>query len=309
MPTETLRTAFSPAPDKGAAAVERAQSFSRRLALGHYENFSVVSVVLPKRLRQDFCNVYAFCRVADDAGDETGNDKALSKRLLAQLHEDTVAAYRGEVRSVLFAGLMETVRKHDIPMQPFLDLISAFEQDQDKNRYDTFEELVDYCRRSADPVGRIVLYLAGFRDEVRQELSDLTCTALQLTNFWQDVRRDLDNLNRIYVPHETMKRFGVSENVFLSRQPTPQFCEMMKFEVDRAERMFVEGEKLWPLLPPDIRPQIELFNRGGRAVLGEIRRIGYDTLSGRPVLSKRAKATLVARALLGRMGSILKRSG
>ena len=173
----TVEMAFAP-----VTSAESAQNYTWQLANSHYENFSVISVLLPRRLRQDFCNVYAFCRIADDLGDEVG-DREQSLRFLDRFRQETQAMYAGNPHTVVFAALAETVKRHDIPIQPFLDLIDAFEQDQRVDRYDTFDQVCDYCRRSADPVGRLVLYMCGYRDEHRQRLSDRTCTALQLANF------------------------------------------------------------------------------------------------------------------------------
>ena len=180
----TVRSAFEPCNDLAAA-----EHYTRQLAHTHYENFSVVSVLLPRHLRQDFCNVYAFCRTADDLADEV-NDRSKASELLARFRAATEACYQGVTSTAIFVALEGTIRRHDIPIDPFLDLIDAFEQDQRVDRYATFDEVVDYCRRSANPVGRLVLYMCGYRDSQRQRLSDQTCTALQLANFWQDVRRD-----------------------------------------------------------------------------------------------------------------------
>jgi squalene synthase HpnC len=287
----TVRAAF--APPCPAAEAER---YTRELALGHYENFSVVSLLLPRHLKQDFANVYAFCRTADDLGDEVP-DKELSLSYLARFRDYTDACHAGEGKSPLFVALAGTIRRHDIPVQPFLDLIDAFEQDQRVNRYDDFDQLVDYCRRSADPVGRLVLYMCGYRDEPRQRLSDRTCTALQLANFWQDVRRDILDRDRIYLPQDSMRRFGVTEEQIRQGRCDDNYRRLIKFEVDRTERLFDEGDGLLPLLDGYVRQQVGLFCQGGRAVLDAIRRQGYDTLSRRPRLSKWQKGTLVARAL------------
>jgi squalene synthase HpnC len=206
-------------------------------------------------------------------------------------------AYEGRAETAVFVALRGTVDRHRIPIGPFADLIDAFEQDQRVNRYETFAQLVDYCRRSADPVGRLVLYLCGYRDEARQRLSDKTCTALQLANFWQDVRRDLIERNRIYIPRESMARFGVTEEQIAAFRFDAKFGAMMKFEVERTRGLFDEGAGLLPLLDPVVRRQISLFEQGGRAVLGAIERRGYDTLSGRPRLSRWQKGRLVMRAL------------
>ncbi len=296
----TLQMAFSPAID-----LPSAKAATWRLAHTHYENFSVVSVLLPRRLRQDFCNVYAFCRIADDLGDEIA-DKDESLRLLARFRDETRAMYAGQPRSIVFTALADTVRRHDIPVQPFLDLIDAFEQDQRVDRYDTFDQVCDYCRRSADPVGRLVLYMCGYGDEHRQRLSDRTCTALQLANFWQDVRRDMLDRDRIYLPRETMNRFGVTEAQLRDGRCDKNYQECIRFEVERTEAMFNEGEALLPLLDESVRPQITLFGQGGRAILEAIRRQNYDTLSARPSLSRWQKGRLVFGAMAARLRQVVQ---
>jgi squalene synthase HpnC len=288
----TVRAAFAP-----PCPLPEAERYTRELALGHYENFSVVSMLLPRHLRQDFSNVYAFCRTADDLGDEVP-DKDLSLNYLARFREYTEACHGGEGKSPLFVALAGTIRRHQIPIQPFLDLIDAFEQDQRVNRYENFDQLVDYCRRSADPVGRLVLYMCGYRDEPRQRLSDRTCTALQLANFWQDVRRDILDRDRIYLPQDSMQRFGVTEEQIRDGRCDDNYRRLIRFEVDRTAKLFDEGDDLLPLLEGYVRQQVGLFSQGGRAVLDAIRRQDYDTLSRRPKLSRWQKGTLVARALL-----------
>jgi squalene synthase HpnC len=289
----TAREALVPAADLAAA-----EAVTRHLTHSHYENFSVVSVLLPKRLRQDFCNIYAFCRVADDLGDEVG-DRAESLRLLGQFAGMTRDCYAGRATMGLFVALAGTIRKYDIPIQPFLDLIDAFEQDQRIVRYETFEQVVDYCRRSADPVGRLVLYMCGYRDERRQILSDKICTALQLTNFWQDVRRDVLERDRIYLPRESIERFGVDERQIREGRCDDNYRKLIQFEVDRTEAMFDEGEALLPLLDRSVRAQISLFAKGGRAILRAIRKQSCDTLTSRPSLSKLQKGRLVLSAMTG----------
>jgi squalene synthase HpnC len=288
---DTIRAAFAPVRD-----LAEAEAYTRTLARSHYENFSVVTFLLPRHLHQDFYNVYAFCRIADDLGDEVG-DAALAAEYLARFREQLHAAYTGRADTAVFVALRGTIARHDIPEQPFLDLIDAFEQDQTVNRYETFDHLVDYCRRSADPVGRLVLYMCGYRDEQRQRLSDRTCTALQLANFWQDVRRDLTDRNRIYIPRESMARFGVTEEQIVAFRFDDHFRQLMRFEVERTHAMLDEGEQLLPVLAPVYRRQIALFGQGGRAILRAIERQGYDTLTSRPSLSKGQKARLVLKAL------------
>ncbi len=294
--TPARRLAFEP-----VGSLEAAEAQTRRLTHGHYENFSVVTFLVPKSLRQDFCNVYAFCRTADDLGDDTANAE-VALRDLGQFKQATLDCYAGRASSAVFTALQGTVRKHDIPIEPFLDLIGAFEQDQRVKRYETFDELLDYCRRSADPVGRLVLYLYGYRDEERQRLSDQTCTALQLANFWQDVRRDWLDLGRIYLPIESMRRFGLTEdditNHIRSDSCDDRVRQLIRFEVDRTESLFRQGDSLLPLLNGRIRAQVGLFGAGGRAILQAIRQGGYDTLRRRPKLSRWQKSRLAMRAML-----------
>jgi squalene synthase HpnC len=300
---DTLRAAFAPVPDLAAA-----EAYTRGLAHSHYENFSVVSFLLPKHLRQDFCNVYAFCRIADDLGDEVG-DRAQAAEYLARFREQLHACYEGKADTAVFVALRGTIARHDIPIQPFLDLIDAFEQDQRIDRYDTFEQLRDYCRRSADPVGRLVLYLCGYRDEQRQRLSDRTCTALQLANFWQDVARDFAERNRIYIPRDSMSSFGVTEEQIAASRCDDNFRNLMRFEVERARQLFDEGAALLPLLEPAVRRQISLFEQGGRAILRAIERQNYDTLSRRPSLSPWQKGRLMLKAVGVALAQKLSRNG
>jgi squalene synthase HpnC len=300
-PSAAAEAAFAPASDAPAA-----EAFTRRLAHSHYENFSVVTRLLPRSLRQDFCNIYAFCRLADDLGDEGTSAGSAALRHLDRFRDNLRACYDGRADTAVFLALRQTVGRHDIPIDPFLDLIDAFEQDQRVTRYDTFEDLLDYCRRSANPVGRLVLYVCGYRDERRQELSDFTCTALQLANFWQDVRRDLRDLGRIYLPRESMERFSVREEDLWRDSATEGVKALVRFEVDRAEALFARGDGLLPLLDGSVRRQVALFGAGGRAVLQAIRRQGYDTLRRRPVLSPLQKLGLAGRVvacqLWGRRG-------
>ena len=279
-----------------SAEIRDAFEHTARMA-AHYENFTVVSLLLPRHLKPHFCNVYAFCRHADDLADEVG-DREESLRLLGELKADVHRMYGGGAREKILVALGETVRQFGIPADPFLSLIDAFEQDQGVTRYETFDELVDYCRRSADPVGHLVLYLCGYGDAARQRLSDFTCTALQLANFWQDVGNDLDR-GRIYIPREDMKRFGVEEEAIVAKRFTPAFAGLMRFEVDRARELFDQGEALLPLVRRRVRTDIALYGRGGRAILRSIERIGYNTLEHRPTLGKAQKLVLLGRYLLG----------
>ncbi len=290
--------ALSPARD-----IEQAQLFCRKLARSHYENFLVVSVLLPKRLRQDFCNVYAFCRTADDLGDEI-HDRQVAMAQLENLRDLTRSCFAGRTDTALFTALADTIARHKIPIDPFLDLIDAFEQDQRVTRYETFDDLMGYCRRSANPVGRIVLYLCGCRDPRAAGFSDLTCSALQLANFWQDVRRDLIELDRVYLPADQMRQFGVTEDQLRDGRCDKGYRDLIKAQVDRTEAMFEGGDELLPLLDPSVRGHIALFGKGGRAILQSIRDRDYDTLSTRPELSAWQKSRLLLSAVGAKLGSI-----
>src|SRR6266852_443245 len=285
-------------PERAPSEAE-AQEYCRRLARSHYENFSVASWFLPERLRQHFYNVYAYCRIADDLGDEVG-DPAASLQLLDEWEAELDACYAGNPRHPVFVALAATVRHFDIPRQPFADLLQAFRQDQTITRYETFEDLVGYCRYSANPVGHLVLYLCGYRDAERQALSDSTCTALQLANFWQDVSADFAK-GRIYLPLEDLRRFGVSEETIRDGENSPAVCEMIKFEVERAREWFAQGLPLIAKVDRTLATDIELFSRGGQEILNAIERQNYAVLGRRPAISKARKLALIARAALGKL--------
>ncbi len=280
-------------------SLEEAREYCRRLATTHYENFSVVTWFLPARLRQHFYNVYSYCRISDDLGDEVG-DACQSLVLLDQWERELEACYAGAPRHPVFVALAETVRACRIPQQPFADLLTAFRQDQTVTRYPRFEDVLGYCRYSANPVGRLVLYVCGYSDEERQVLSDFTCTALQLANFWQDVAVDYGK-GRIYLPLEDLARFGVSEQDIAARRATPQFLEMMRFEVERAREWFERGLPLAAKVDRELAIDIELFTRGGQEILNAIERQGFDVLKSRPALSKSRKLLLLGRAALGKL--------
>lgn len=280
-------------------SLEEARVFCRRLATTHYENFSVVTWFLPRRLHQHFYNLYAYCRISDDLGDEVG-DPQLSLRLLDDWESELNACYDARPRHPVFVALAETVRELDIPRKPFSDLLVAFRQDQTVTRYPTFEDLLGYCLNSANPVGRLVLYICGYRDDERQRLSDQTCTALQLANFWQDVLRDYAK-GRIYLPLEDLHRFGVTEQQIANRQCNHQFVDLLRFEVQRAREWLDRGLPLARVVDSELAIDIELFTRGGQEILNAIERQGYDVLTSRPALSSRRKLMLLGRAALRRL--------
>ncbi|PYV15300.1 MAG: squalene synthase HpnC [Acidobacteria bacterium] len=273
-----------------------AEAFCRALAERHYENFTVVSFLLPRPLRQHFANVYAYCRVSDDLADEIGDrERALSR--LAEWGSHLDRCYEGESTHPVFVALAATIREFDIPKGPFADLLVAFRQDQLQTRYRTWQELLGYCANSANPVGRLVLHLSGYRDERRRLLSDATCTALQLANFWQDVARDYER-GTIYVPEEVMRAHGYSEELLARRVADERWTALMEDLIGRTRALFAQGLELPRLIPGRLRLAIELFSRGGLAVLRAIEReCRYDTLHRRPALSRRRKALLIAAAL------------
>jgi squalene synthase HpnC len=277
-----------------APSLDDAYAYCERLARSHYENFSVATWFLPKRLRQHFYNVYAYCRISDDLGDETG-DREASLQLLDEWESELNACYEGNPRHPVIVALAGTVREFDIPKQTFADLLTAFRQDQKVTRYETFDDLLGYCRYSANPVGHLVLYLCGYRDSDRQQLSDYTCTALQLANFWQDVSADFEK-GRIYLPLEDLRKYNVSEAELAAKNNTAAFCEMMSFEVQRAREWFDLGLPLASKVSRDLAIDIELFSRGGQEILNAIERQGYAVLGAHPVISKGRKLALVARA-------------
>jgi squalene synthase HpnC len=284
---------------QSAPSLSEAQAYCAQLAKTHYENFSVATWFLPARLRQHFYNVYAYCRISDDLGDEVG-DPQQSLQLLDQWEMELDACYAGAPRHPVFVALAETVRQFGIPQHEFSDLLTAFRQDQTVTRFETLNDVLGYCRYSANPVGHLVLYLGGYSDSGRQQLSDYTCTALQLANFWQDVVMDYSK-GRIYLPLEDLRRYGVSPDDIAQRRATPQFLELMRFEVQRAREWFKKGLPLVKQVNRELAIDIELFSRGGQEILHAIERQGFDVLRRRPVISKPRKLWLVARAAAGKL--------
>lgn len=273
----------------------QAERYNRWLATHHYENFHVVSLLLPRRLHQDFYNVYAYCRWADDLGDEMG-DRAESLRWLDWWREQLEALYAGHATHPVFVALRGTLERHHIPQQPFADLLRAFVQDQTVTRYATWDQLFEYCRYSAHPVGRLVLYLCGYSDAERQRLSDATCTALQLANFWQDVAVDLEK-DRVYIPLEVLERHGCALETLLAREATPAFRSAMREAVDRARALFLEGLPLSGLVDRRLALDVELFSRGGMRVLEKIAAQDYDVFTRRPAISRAERAWLLLGTL------------
>lgn len=343
-PIMGLLERWGPSGPRAAAPLADSLAYVRGLATSHYENFSVLSALVPARLRDDFAAVYAFCRWSDDLGDETGTDAAARERSMALLawwrseldgcfaslglpvtpaaaHVHLQAAHAsppGPVWHPVFVALAETVRRHHLPHRLFADLIDAFAQDQVVREYETWEQLLGYCQRSANPVGRLVLMLGGYRpapvveggvedgrgdDAVgRFAMSDATCTALQLINFWQDVRRDLVDRDRVYLPRAETGLSRDQLRNWLGRGEDPHarvpYIRAVRPLVERTAELFAVGEGLPRTLGPELAPVVGLFGAGGRAVLRAVEAMGCATLWDRPRLSKATKVGLVARAFV-----------
>jgi len=274
-----------------------AERYTRWLATHHYENFNVVSWLLPRDLHQHFYNVYAYCRWSDDLGDEVANP-ARALQLLDAWEGELQLVYldgAGPAHPVLIA-LRETISAKDIPLQPFCDLLRAFRKDQTVHRYATWDEVLDYCVYSANPVGRLVLYLCGYRDQARQRLSDFTCTALQLANFWQDVSRDLEK-GRVYIPLQALAAHGLNAEDIVNKRFDARYADLMKSLIARTRDLFRAGRPLANIVQPFLRVDLEMFSRGGLAILDAIEASGYNTLEYRPSLSKWTQAKLLGKTL------------
>jgi squalene synthase HpnC len=298
MPLPPIEFVRSPESMVKVYSPAEGREYTRWLATHHYENFQVVSFLLPKKLHQDFYNVYAYCRWADDLGDETA-DRGESLRLLAWWRGELDAMYAGRATHPVFAALWPTVERYGIPREPLANLIDAFVQDQTVTRYRNWDELFAYCRNSANPVGRLVLYLGGYSDSQRQQLSDATCTGLQLANFWQDVT--VDQLkDRVYIPLDVMERHGYTVDDLFAHRFTPAFREVMREIVQKARELFLEGLPLVGMVNRRLSLDLDLFSRGGMRVLDKIAAQDYNVLAGRPSISKAERVGL----LLGSLGRL-----
>jgi squalene synthase HpnC len=287
-----------------APTLEEARAWCKHLAESHYENFHVASWFLPKALQPHFHAIYAYCRMSDDLGDEVG-DTAQALALLDMWGRELDACYAGHARHPVFVALTETIRACSIPKEPFADLLTAFRHDQVVTRYNSMQDVLGYCRYSANPVGRLVLYACGHADEERFRLSDATCSALQLANFWQDVRVDFAK-DRVYLPQDDMARFGVSDETIAKGIATPSFRALLDYEVDFARRLFEEGLPLINMVGRELALDLDLFSRGGLEILRAIERQDYDVLTARPAISKSTKLALAFRAVSGKMLPFLR---
>jgi squalene synthase HpnC len=269
-----------------------AQSYCSHLARTHYENFSVASLLLPRPLLRHFHNIYAYCRWADDLADEAGGG-SYAMSLLRWWREELQSCYLGRPHHPVMVALQETIHTFEIPQESFVNLLFAFEQDQLIKRYQSFSQLLGYCKYSANPVGHLVLYLCRAHDRERARLSDFVCTGLQLANFWQDVARDMD-IGRVYLPEEERLRFGYKEDDLNQRRYNHYFMDLMAYLVDRTRDLFQRGSPLVELMPGESRADIELFIQGGMGILRKIEDCKYNVWKKRPVLSKWEKMGLIA---------------
>ncbi len=290
-------------PDK-TPTLDEARAWCRHLAETHYENFHVATWFLPEKLRPHFHSIYAYCRVSDDLGDEVGS-KESALALLDLWGRELDACYEGHTRHPVFVALAETIRVCGIPKEPFADLLTAFRQDQTVTRYANMNEVLEYCRYSANPVGRLVLYACGEASEEKFKLSDATCSALQLANFWQDVRVDWGK-DRVYLPQDEMRRFGVSDATIAAGVATDEFRALLRHEVDYARSLFAQGLPLIGMVSRDLAIDLDLFSRGGLEILRAIERCNYDVLSARPAISKSSKLALGFRAMCAKMFPFLR---
>lgn len=286
-------------------SLAEAQAWCKTLATTHYENFHVATFFLPAALRPHFHSVYAFCRTSDDLGDEVA-DKATATRLLAawrgMLHECFTQPERS--RHPVFVALQPTIAARTLPIEPFDDLISAFEQDQVYTHHESLATLEHYSRYSANPVGRLVLLVSGYRLEELMQLSDEICTGLQLANFYQDVVEDRER-GRRYIPADAMRRFGVSDEQLIARHFDSNVRAMMEFLVCDARARLLRGQHITGLVSRDLASTLQLFINGGLAILDAIAAQDFDTLRARPVVTKGAKVRLLGGALVGKICATL----
>jgi squalene synthase HpnC len=278
-----------------AANLAEAYAWCGRLAKSHYENFTIASWLMPRAMRPHMHAIYAYARIADDFADE---DKSLAK--LDEWERELDAAYAGSPRHPVFVALADTARRFDIPREPFADLLRAFRSDVNFSGFDTIDDLLGYARYSANPVGRLVLYLFGYRDAERQRLSDFVCSGLQLANFWQDVAPDFAN-GRIYFPRRDTERFGVTSADLRDTRVTPGFVALMKHEIVFARDLLLRGAELARMVDRRLRRDILMFVGGGLAILRAIEKIDYDIFNCRPKLGKLDYLALGWGAIRGRL--------
>ena len=288
-----------PLRQSGTWSLDEGYRYCENLARSHYENFPVASIVLPRHLRRHVCAIYAFARTADDFADE-GYDRGIGESerqaLLDEWRGMLEEAFSGSATHPVFLALADTRAKFQLPPSLFEDLLSAFRQDVTRRRYESFDELLDYCRRSANPIGRLLLLLFGYRDERLHLLSDCICSALQLANHWQDVEVDLRK-DRVYLPENDLRHFGLDVASLGQKSDTPEFRNLMKVEVDRARELFARGKPLCTALPGRLGLELRLIWLGGMAILRSIEASGYDVFRRRPVIGRREQTRIFLTAL------------
>jgi squalene synthase HpnC len=277
-----------------APTLLEAQQYCQKLSHSHYENFHVVSWLLPQRLRQHFYNIYAYCRWSDDLADET-QCRSTASELLLWWHGQLADCFRGQASHPVFVALRPTIEQFHLSREPFEALLSAFQQDQLTTRYDSDAVVLDYCVRSANPVGQLVLALGDATSDENIRLSDMVCTGLQLANFCQDISIDAEK-GRIYIPKSRMDRHGVSEAMVLQRKVTPELQSLLQEWVEYADEFFVAGGPLVQRVPRWLSLDLRLFIAGGRAILQAIRKHRYDVWTQRVSLSRWNKLVLVSAA-------------
>ena len=275
---------------------EQAFRYCEKVTYDHYENFPVASVFIPRDKRKHICAMYAFARIADDFADEPGMSPAERIDSLNVWEEQLAECYQGEASHPVFLALKETIDRFEIPQHLFQNLLHAFRTDVTTHRYETFEDVLGYCTNSANPIGRLILLLLNYRGERFTEPSDALCTALQLTNFWQDVSVDLAK-DRVYIPLEDIHEFGYSEEALFKHSVTQEFRDIMIYQIERTERIFLEGKPLLDSVGRDLSFELKLTWHGGRRILRKIEKSGYDVLHARPSLSRWDKTGVLFSSL------------
>ncbi|HWP42690.1 MAG TPA: squalene synthase HpnC, partial [Blastocatellia bacterium] len=297
--TFTLRDAIQKPVAQGRVwSIAPAYQYCEQLARRHYENFPVGSILIPRRLRKHFYAIYAFARTADDFADEgydlnyTIDERlALIREWRSLLH----ASVSSDASHPVFVALSDTIKQFDLPMRLFEDLLSAFSQDVTTKRYETFADLIDYCRLSANPIGRLILLLFGVKEEEMHRWSDCICTALQLTNHWQDVALDLDK-DRIYIPLSDLRQHEMDESSLLARRSDRRFQRLMRLQVERARELFMQGKPLCLALSGRLALELRAVWLGGWRILELIEQNGYDVFARRPVIASSDRLRILSEA-------------
>jgi len=286
--------------DERSWTLEEAFDYCERLASSHYENFPVGSRFIPKRLRPYVHSIYAFARIADDFADEPDYVDNLRLAFLENWENQLLQCVWRKPQHPVFVALKETIERFDLPVALFQDLLMAFKMDVTTKRRQRFEDLLTYCRYSANPVGRLVLLLFGYRDPELHALSDAICTALQLANFWQDVA--IDEKDRVYLPLDDMAKFGYSEEDLKAHRCNEAFRNLMRHEIARTRELFHQGHPLCDRVGRDLRFELHLIWNGGMTILDRIEGAGYDVFARRPTIGLKDKIAVVAKAAIARYG-------